>query len=274
MKAMIFAAGLGTRLKPLTDNMPKALVPVAGQPLLGHLIDKLTRYGYDDIVVNVHHFADMIEEYLCSREKIFISNERDLLRDTGGGLLHARELLEGSEHFLVHNVDVVSNLDFGAFAAGIVAGVSGGGEEPLSTVVVSRRETSRYLLFDGEMRLVGWKNVATGDVKSPFLPGGKAKGDSLAVKNCPQLQDTTALAFAGIHYISDMIFPLLETYAVSLVGASSQPRDEVFSIIDFYLAICGNHCIKGFAPADFRMVDAGKISSLPAAEALLRTEGR
>ena len=121
MKAMIFAAGLGTRLKPLTDTIPKALVPVGGRPLIEIVIDRLKTAGFDDIVINVHHFADMIEEYVRSRHdfgiRIRFSDERDTLLDTGGGILHAKSLLEGAGHFLVHNVDILSDVDLKSFAA-------------------------------------------------------------------------------------------------------------------------------------------------------------
>ena len=128
MKAMIFAAGLGTRLRPLTDSLPKALVPLCGKPLLYHVMMRLKSFGYDEIVVNVHHFADMIEQYLLQEGnfgmKVSISDERDLLRETGGGIRHARKWLEEEGYhgmadgsFLVHNVDIISDLDLGWFAS-------------------------------------------------------------------------------------------------------------------------------------------------------------
>ena len=161
MKALVFAAGMGTRLKPLTDTMPKALVPVLGKPLLAHVIEKLRSEGFDDITVNVHHFADQIQKYLSDNDfglPIHISDERDLLRETGGGVRHARPFLEGSP-FLVHNVDIISNIDLGIFAVSVR-------EDALSTIVVSDRKTKRYFLFDEGMRLVGWTNVETGEVRS------------------------------------------------------------------------------------------------------------
>ena len=114
MKAMIFAAGLGTRLRPLTDTMPKALVPVGGEPLLYHVATKLKGAGFDDLVINIHHFPDMIREYVHLQGdfgiKVYFSDESDLLRETGGGIRHARPFLEGG-NFLVHNVDILSDLD-------------------------------------------------------------------------------------------------------------------------------------------------------------------
>ncbi|MCD8313707.1 MAG: NTP transferase domain-containing protein [Bacteroidales bacterium] len=287
---MIFAAGLGTRLKPLTDNMPKALVPVGGRPLIRHLIEKLKLAGYDDIVVNVHHFADKLEDYIRSNDSfgmhIAFSDERDLLRDTGGGLLHARKLLEYNHHkpadadlsenvngkigenkkptgqagqFIVHNVDILSNLDFSLLNIR---------NDSLATLVVSERKTSRYLLFDDDMRLVGWQNVNTGEVRSPYLPGGRAMEKpeepadaGLSIDGCPQLQNAHAYAFSGIHKISGAVFPELEAYAGE--------HGKVFSIIDFYLAVCDRLPIYGFDPDDFRMIDVGKLDSLSAAEAFL-----
>ena len=188
MKAMVFAAGLGTRLKPITNTIPKALVPVCGQPLLAHVIEKLAAAGYDEIVVNVHHFAEKIKEYLSSNDfgvKILISDESDLLLETGGGILHARNYLEGQEPFLVHNVDILSNLDLEWFRGQSRPGA-------LANLLVSERKTQRYLLFNDDMCLVGWTNLATGEVRSPF-PG-------LDIEKCRRY------AFAGIHNISPEIF--------------------------------------------------------------------
>ena len=152
MKALVFAAGLGTRLRPLTDTMPKAMVPVAGKPLLGHVLDRLVSSlacrGADrltEAVVNVHHFPDQIISYLASRDwgvPVRVSDERDFLRDTGGGLLYAEPLLHGAR-VLIHNVDILSNLDFRWLLA--MAPV-----DALSTLVVSERPTQRYFLFREE----------------------------------------------------------------------------------------------------------------------------
>ena len=170
MKTLIFAAGLGTRLRPLTDTMPKALVPVGGKPLLQHVMDKLRSAGCDDFVVNVHHFAGQIETWLREHEtpgvKVAVSDERDLLRDTGGGIRHAKELLLDGNlgdggFFLVHNVDIISDLDIRWFC-------SCARPDALAVLLVSERKTSRYLLFDDDMRLVGWTNVRTGEVRSPY----------------------------------------------------------------------------------------------------------
>ncbi len=231
MKALVFAAGLGTRLKPLTDTMPKALVPVAGRPLLDHVFSKLRGSGFDDITVNVHHFASMIRDYLASNDPgVHISDETDLLRETGGGILHARPFLEGGP-FLVHNVDILSNIDLPGF-------VSACREDALATLVVSERETSRYLLFDEELRLCGWTNIKTGEVRSPY----------------PDLDPSKyrKLAFSGIHFLSGRIFDVFE----------DENCPERFPIIDFYISVCGRYPIYGYVPEGLRMVDVGKLQTL------------
>jgi len=241
MKAMIFAAGLGTRLKPLTDEMPKALVPVCGQPLLYHVLEKLKAAGVDETIVNVHHFPDMIRQWIEHHDtgiKVSISDERDFLRETGGGIKYAEPLLKGSGGFLVHNVDILSNLDI-AWLMSQVHGTS------LSTLVVSERKTSRYLLFNDEMRMVGWTNVTTGEVRTPFK--------DLDVSKCRKL------AFSGIHYISDGIFELFRKKEVS----------DRFSIADFYIDVCADYPIMGVVPEDFRMIDVGKLDTLAKAEEFL-----
>lgn len=245
MKALVFAAGLGTRLKPLTDNMPKALVPIGGEPLLKGVLNKLISSGYNNIVINIHHFAEQIEEYLRVNNNfnanISLSDERDLLRDTGGGIKHAEPLLcaLGSEPFLVHNVDIISNLDLRWFMDQFGSNeerCASEGKELIANILVSDRETSRYFLFDDNDNLVGWTNVATGEVKSPFT--------GLDVSKCHKL------AFAGIHLISPKIFPLMKDWP------------QKFSIVDFYLSICDKVVIKGVQMAGLQIKDVGKIGDL------------
>ncbi len=233
MKALIFAAGLGTRLKPITDTLPKALVPVGGEPLLAHVIRKLVSAGYDSLVVNVHHFPDQIIGYLQEHDfgvPIAVSDERDLLLETGGGIVHARPLLEGGP-FLVHNVDILSNLDLAWFREQCRP-------DALATLLVSQRETSRYLLFREDGRLAGWTNVATGEVRSPY----------------PQLDLSACrrLAFSGIHYLSPGIFQAFE--ALGFRGR--------FPIMDFYLQACARYPIYAAVPASLRLLDVGKPDTL------------
>ena len=242
MKAMVFAAGLGTRLRPITDTMPKAMVPVCGKPLLYHTVCKLRDAGYDEIVVNVHHFPEQIRKYLSDNDlgvRIDISDESAELLETGGGILHARPFLDGGscEPFLVHNVDIVSNLDIPWLRTRTRP-------DAIATLVVSERQTRRYLLFGDDMRLVGWTDVSTGEVRSPF--------PDLDASRCRKL------AFGGIHNISPAIFGAFE--ALGYAGR--------FPIMDFYLKACAEYPIYGVVPEGLSLVDVGKIDTLPAAEAV------
>lgn len=238
---MVFAAGLGTRLRPLTDTMPKALVPIAGKPLLGHVMDKLRTAGYDEFVVNVHHFPEQIREYLAHTDYNYkISDESSELLETGGGILHAENLiLPAQEPFLVHNVDIVSNLDLAWLREKTRP-------EALATLVVSDRPTRRYLLFDDDMRLAGWTDTSTGEVRSPH----------------PGLDPSTyrKLAFAGIHNLSPGIFECMRAF-----GFSGR-----FPIMDFYLKACADLPIYGATPDNLQLIDAGKLESLPIAEEIIK----
>lgn len=233
MKALIFAAGLGTRLKPLTDTMPKALVPIGGEPMLKKVLEKLIAAGYDDIVINIHHFADQIVRYVEDNDsfgvKIRFSDETDLLRETGGGIRHASSLFGSDGPVLVHNVDIISNLDLVWFAKQHKA-------EDLSTILVSDRKTARYFLFDDEMKLVGWTNVETGEIRSPY---GRIDPDQC-----------TKLAFAGIHMLSPEIFGLMADWP------------EAFPIVDFYLTMCREHTIRAAVYPGLEIHDVGKIADL------------
>lgn len=245
MKSLIFAAGLGTRLKPITDSLPKALVPVCGKPLIEHVAVKLKASGVESAVVNVHHFADMIEDWVREQDimPMEISDEREMLLETGGGVLHARPFLDGCGHFLIHNVDIISDLDIRWLASQVRP-------EAMATLLVSDRVTSRYLLFDPDtMRLVGWTNVSTGEVKSPY--------PDLEVDKCRRL------AFSGIHIMSDMVFPALEEYADSLGTDCKNPR---FPIMDFYISACASYEIYGVEAHGLHLVDVGKLETIEIAE--------
>lgn len=241
MKALIFAAGLGTRLRPLTDHKPKALVPVAGIPMLQRVIVRLREAGFDDITVNVHHFGEQIMDFLKANEgfgvRIHLSDERDCLLDTGGGILKARTFLEGDEPFLVHNADILTDLDLRAFYRHHTE------SKAMATLLVSRRQTSRYLLFDDAYRLHGWTNRTTGEV----LPQG--------------LDRTThayqELAFGGVHVISPSLFRLMDE-------GGWQGK---FSIIPFYLSVCGQARIEGYPMENVHWFDIGKPDTLQQAEA-------
>lgn len=237
MNAFIFAAGLGTRLKPLTDTMPKALVPVAGKPLLAHVVEKLKAAGCKKIVINIHHFGDMIVDYVKSQGNfgidIVFSDEREMLLETGGAIKHAVELL-GNEPFLIHNVDILSNVDIKALW-----------EEHLNsgsaaTLLVSKRSSSRALLFDAEGNLTAWTNKTTGEVKTPY--------ESVDIASLKEL------AFSGIHVFSPSLFKYFGTYP------------EKFSIIDFYLNTCKAEKIKAYTQEGLQLLDVGKLDSLEKAE--------
>ena len=243
---MIFAAGLGTRLRPLTDTMPKALVPVDGVPLLKRVAMRLIEAGVGELVINTHHFAGQVADYVAAEQgfgvPVHLSPEPEQLLETGGGILHARAFLEGGGPFLVHNVDILSNLDLRLFAESVRP-------DALATLVVSERKTSRYFLFDERMRLVGWTDLRTGEVRSPYHDLDPER--------------LRKLAFAGIHCISDRIFQIMDSYGL----------EGRFSIIDFYLRAAAEHPIYGYVPDDFRMLDVGKLDSLEEATALVRELG-
>lgn len=260
MKAMIFAAGLGTRLKPITDTLPKALVPVCSQPLLKHLIDKLKKAGYSEVVINIHHFAEKIKDYVAQNGNFGInvsfSDETDLLRETGGGIRHAAGLLNDGEPFLVHNVDILSNLDLEDFYdAHIAASISI--DTPLATLLVSERETARYFLFDRENNLVGWMNKLSGEVKSPYRELRREASENFDWKKFLQEHSLKNYAFAGTHILSPEVFRIMESWP------------ERFPIVDFYLQMADKYIIKGYVKNDLKMVDVGKLDSLEEAEKFL-----
>ena len=237
---MIFAAGLGTRLKPLTDHMPKALVPVAGKPMLEHVILKLIASGFDEIVINVHHFAEQIIDFLKEKNnfgiKIWISDETEELLDTGGGIKKVSSLL--NEPFLVHNADILSNVDLKALYDFHIA------SENDATLLVSPRKTVRYLLFDQTNRLCGWINKDTLQTK----PEGFIY----------QQDKQQEYAFGGIHIISPSLFKYMEGWAGK------------FSIMDFYLQTCQKARLGGYAKEDLQLIDIGKPDTLAPAEEFIR----
>ena len=250
---MIFAAGLGTRLKPLTDTLPKALVPLAGKTLLQWQIERLKAAGITDIVVNVHHFPDMIIDYLREHNHfgchISVSDERDMLLETGGGLRKAQPLLFGKdqcssdnteEPILVCNVDILSNIDLSTLLKAY---------EPteMGVVVVSPRATQRYLLFDQNNRLLGWTNIATGEIRG-----------NEAIKQLDH-ESMKQLAFSGMQVLNPRIFGYMDELAAL--------KGDKFSLIDLYLHITKKEILRAFIPENYRMMDVGKIAQLSEAEA-------
>jgi len=227
MKAMILAAGLGTRLKPITDTIPKALVEINGKTLLEHSIIHLKMYGVKEAIVNVHHFPDQIIDFLKKKKnfgmKIEVSDERDELLDTGGGLKKASWFFEGGGPFVVRNVDVLSDMDLEAMLNFHKK------HRPLATLAVRNRETSRYLLFNERSELIGWTNISSGEKK-------------LSRKDFRRMHP---LAFSGIQILNPSIIPL-----VTEVGS--------FSLITMYLRLCRDRRISAFTDNDSFWFDAGK----------------
>lgn len=235
MKAMILAAGLGTRLFPLTNNKPKALVKIAGKPLLEWTITKLISSGFTEIIINVHHFADQIIEFINSKNcfdiTIEISDERDKLLNTGGGLKKAAWFFNNNEPFLLHNVDILSSINLKKFYEFHIQ------KKPVVTLAVSKRKTTRYLLFDENGVLCGWRNE-------------KQNKEIITRKKYPAL---TKMAFSGIHIIDPSIFSLM-------------PPDDEFSIIDFYLNISKKNLIIEFEHSAQGWIDLGKAENIEKAE--------
>ena len=251
MKAMIFAAGLGTRLKPLTDTLPKALVPLAGKTLLQWQIEKLKAAGIRDIVVNIHHFPDMIINYLKDNDNfgcnIQVSDERDMLLETGGGLrkaeekfrsLGVQEFRSSNEGILICNVDILSNIDIPTLLQAF-------NPNEMGVVVVSERETQRYLLFNDENRLCGWTNIATGEVRGPIADSQSPIANR-------------QLAFSGMQVLSPRIFDCMDEVV--------KQKGEKFSLIDLYLSIAQKEILRAYIPENYRMMDVGKIDQISEAE--------
>jgi NDP-sugar pyrophosphorylase family protein len=242
MKAMVLAAGLGTRLRPLTNERPKALVEVGGRTLLEIALARLRRFGITDVIVNAHHFAGMIQTYLQSRDNfglnIQVSLENELL-DTGGGVKKAAPFFlrdAADTPFLLHNVDVISDIDFGKMLA------SHQERGALATLAVQGRKTSRYLLFDGNSELCG-----------------REQGPGKPVQMVRHVQVPRRLAFCGIHVISPRFLRLMN-------------EDGAFSIIEPYLrcASAGEQIV-GFQADEYYWRDLGTTENLAQAEADFRS---
>lgn len=236
MKAMIFAAGLGTRLQQLTAHCPKALVEVNHTPLLYLVLNKLRLSGFDDIVINVHHFPDQIIDAVqaypyASEMHLQISDEREELLNTGGGLKKAFPLfLQNKDNapILIHNVDILSNADLNSLYDSL--------HNNDAQLLVSERQTSRYFLFNDEMRLVGWTNIQTGEIRSPY--------PNMDITKCKRL------AFTGIHVVGCSIYPAMKDFTDS------------FGITDFYIKECIRLKIKGFIQPNLHILDVGKPDTI------------
>jgi NDP-sugar pyrophosphorylase family protein len=226
-KAMILAAGLGTRLRPITDTIPKALVKVNGRTLLEGAIRHLANYGVKEIIINVHHFADQVIQYLDQNINfglnITISNEKNQLLDTGGGLKKSSSFFTGREPFFVRNVDIISDLDLHTMMESHLQ------SHALATLAVRKRETSRYFLFNPDHRLCGWTNLKTGEKILSFEPLGNLE----------------MLAFSGIQILNPEIFALIT-------------EEGKFPLTPLYLRLAKDHLIKGFMDTSSKWKDVGK----------------
>jgi N-acetyl-alpha-D-muramate 1-phosphate uridylyltransferase len=237
MKAMIFAAGLGTRLYPFTQTTSKALVKIKNITLIEIVIRQLIKFGFNEIIINVHHHADQIEEFIHDKNSFGIaidfSDEKDQLLDTGGGLKKASWFFDDGKPFLVHNVDVISNVNLQDM---IVRHID---SETLATLAVRTRPSSRYFLFDRQNFLCGWENIKT--------------EEKIIVRPSTDLQ---RFAFSGIQVIDPEIFKYIK-------------QDGKISIIDIYMKLAAHHSIKSYEHDNSLWVDAGKVESLIKAEEII-----
>ena len=235
--AMIFAAGLGTRFKPWTDNHPKALAPINGRSLLQRNVEYLQQHGITDVVVNVHHFADQIVSAIEQNNgwgsHITISDERDAVLETGGGLKKAAPLFrDTTDPIVIINVDILTDLNLSVMLN------AHKNYAPIATLAVTNRSTSRYFLFDENDMLTGWRNVTTGDEK---------------IRRASQVVNQKA--FSGIHVISPALLPLIS-------------QEGKFSIVDVYLSLAADYDIRAFDHSGSRFIDVGKPDSVQKAEQL------
>lgn len=239
MKAMIFAAGIGSRLRPLTDTMPKAMVDIHGRMMVDRAIDRLKSVGVTSIVVNVHHHAATLKEHLSSIENVIVSDESNRLLDTGGGVLAASEMLEGDEPILLYNADILTDVDFADFASyfnrcGSVAVL----------LTDNKRSSTRKLLFDDRQTMKGWINETSGSVRPEGMSTDGLHG----------------MAFNGLHIVSPAIFPLLRDYA--------DRNGDVFSITSFYIDVCDRCRISAYTPnSEYQWFDIGSVEKLETARA-------
>jgi MurNAc alpha-1-phosphate uridylyltransferase len=234
MKGMIFAAGLGSRLKPWTDHHPKALALVNGKSLLQRNVEYLRKHGIDELIINVHHFADQIvdaiEENNGWGSDITISDETDMVLETGGGLKKAAWYFEDEDDFVVMNADILTDMDISAMIAQHQRSTV------LATLAVTERETSRYFLFDEKQRLSGWCNIKTGEEK--------------IVRN---VQPLYKKAFSGIHVMRGELLSLIQ-------------QEGKFSMVDVYLGLAATHSIHCFDHTGSLLIDVGKPENIEKAE--------
>ena len=237
MKAMIFAAGLGTRLRPLTNDRPKALVEVKGTPLLEITIKRLIHFGVTDIIINVHHFADKITEFLQTNNnfgiRIVTSHEIEKPLETGGGLKQAAWFFDDAKPFIICNADILSNIDLKQMYETHCA------SDALATYAIQKRDTSRYMLHDTEGVMCGWMNSKTKEIRMRRF-----------AKNLGMY------SFSCFHVVNPAIF-------------KTTPKEDFFTIIEWYLRICKKHKIMGFRHDNDIWCDIGKPETLVEAEQIV-----
>jgi NDP-sugar pyrophosphorylase family protein len=238
-KAMLLAAGFGTRLKPFTDNHPKALAEVNGKTLLQRNIEYLQHFNIYDVIVNMHHFAEQIIAAIKKNNgwgsNVTVSDETDAILETGGGLKRTAGYFKNEENFVLMNTDVLTDLPLNQMI------LSHEENKPLATLAITNRETSRYFLFNKENILCGWKNVKTNEIK--------------VITNEENLYPK---AFSGIHVISNKIFNVMKQ------------TETKFSMVDVYLSLCNEHKILSFDHSSTKFIDVGKPESLDLAKALFK----
>lgn len=237
-KAIIFSAGLGTRFKPWTDRHPKALAIVNGKSLLQRNIEYLQQYNISEVIVNIHHFPEQIIQVINASNgwgsNIIISDESDEVLETGGGLLKAKPLLNGTDPFLSLNVDVLTDLNINDLAAFHAQ------QKSLVSFGVTERKTSRNILLDADGRMCGWKNNTTGEEK-------------ISIKN----ENVKPFAYSCVVVYQPEIFSLIT-------------QQGKFSIMDTYLDLCADHTISGYNHTGDRWIDVGKPESVGVAEQLFK----
>ena len=241
MKAMVLAAGLGTRLRPYTDNKPKALVEVGGVPMLELVLKKLIRYGFTEVIINVHHFADQIIDFLEANKNfgasVSISDETEQLLETGGGLVKAKWFFDDGKPFLIHNIDILSNIDLSVLYNYHLA------NNALATLAVKKRDTSRSFLVNRNDELCGWTNHSTGEV----------------IVSRDSMENSEPIAFSAIHVMNPEIFGYIT-------------ETGKFSITNTYLRLAKDHTIKVYRhDADF-WLDMGKAENFDQAKGFITNE--
>ncbi len=238
---MLFAAGLGTRLVPLTNNTPKALVKVNNKTLLQYALEYLIKYNVTDVVINVHHFAQQIKDFVNAIDldiNIYISDESEELLDTGGGLLKAKDFFSDVNNFILYNTDIYTSLNLNDLYNYHIK------NKNLATLAVRNRKTSRYLLFDKNGRMYGWENTLTKEI---------------IICNDITKKQLSSYAFSGVHIVDSEIFKFLENN-----------ENKKFSITKSYIELCCNNKISGFIDNSPVWIDAGKPESLKVLEEIVR----